>query len=323
MDRIIYILLFLAACSTGCKSVQALPVREVAAKYTVEAKKNKYIKVFYDTITSGKLNGECSYHYRSSHYVSHFDDEGNSTGYSHDDEIKVVASFRKGLRDGQEKEYRNDTLITISNYVRGFQEGKQIEFLKNDSIVSYYKNGIQHGPETHFTNGSIVRAVNYQNGIKDGQEKYFNGDGKMCAYIDYSYTPYQYGKDPGGLHVYEELRKVLGEDKENAPIEIPEANVGSFPIALFYQYSGSIEIHEYEISSTLYDNFYYGISIYDVVSKSNWIKLPEQGFTSGYSGFFYAVNLYTRRGPYDRGVIEKWVIYIDDDFKDVRCAQIK
>lgn len=260
-----------------------MTVKNVDVTYENQIKNNKYIREYRNKINNKKLNGICNYTYTT-----------NS------DKYKCVANYNKGILNGYEKTYKNDTLFWAFNYTNGFKEGKQLHFYKNDSIVSYYKEGIQEGPETEYHDGKITRTITFKNGLKTGEEKYFNASGIQSAYANYSFAPYNDEKEDNHElqnYLMQKFKFSIKDPHQNFKINSRFFNTDSISISFLssmYNYLGHIESTgtiDYEKNQTSYSepHIWFELGI-ETVSKSLGITLAKKDYTS-LIGFFYTVDV--------------------------------
>ena len=292
----IFALLFISCGNTKLHELNGEEVH-----YSLEVKNNKYCKVYTHKLTGKKLNGFYSFNYG-----------GKS-------EIRGTAFFKKGIMNGVEKVYVNDTLKEILNYHNGFLDGEQIKISSSDSIISNYKEGIQDGALTVYCNKKIIQKANFNNGLKSGDEEYFTIDGKKYAGIQYSYTPYKYKNiKTENFKVYDYFLKYLEiNEYDNLKIygSLSDDLLNFYSFTLDYKYLGEVNVSGYINLDNMSDdcNFSRGY-FYDwnglvsnLISETHGITLPTKEYDT-YLGYFYTVDIGI--GELDMLSNEKWIIVI-------------
>ncbi|TNE54621.1 MAG: hypothetical protein EP338_07320 [Bacteroidetes bacterium] len=158
------ITILLTACSVSNSKKN---YTSIDSAYTSEYACLQYgrVKIYRHLGSEKKLNG--SYQTRRSFQLS----DSVTTVF------KTTCQYRRGLRNGIEHWYVDDSIRRISRYKKGLREGESLEFWKSKQTKSHYKHGIKDGLEEEFMGSRLIRSVYFKHGIKSGEEIYFDSSG--------------------------------------------------------------------------------------------------------------------------------------------------
>lgn len=159
------ILLTMFSCRSGKE------YKDIGEHYVADYSVENDTYIFRNSETGRKLNGRILFRDR---------------GYIDTNLIfKHYSSFAKGIQEGTDSVYRNDTLICVENYVRGLKNGEQITYSDSTQTLAHYEQDIIHGEELKFLNNVVIQRSNYQYGIKNGAEYEYNLQGEIEQTLEY------------------------------------------------------------------------------------------------------------------------------------------
>lgn len=168
--RYLFSLALVLSISSSCQ-VQKEAI-DIGDHYTIEYDyKNSFVEVYRSSNNNRKLNGQII-----RRAVGQYDTTLNFT---------LIGEFEKGVLNGNDSIFRNDTLIRIENYVKGVKHGDQIEIWDSIKTISPYTDGVIHGFQRIYNNNRIQKKSYFNQGVKDSVEYFYDSLGQVATTFNY------------------------------------------------------------------------------------------------------------------------------------------